>query len=65
VFGSIKDIALSCNVWVPYWVGCKLHDQVNKLLTLDVGAKEARHNVEVCPPSKLGPFYEFLSLSQI
>jgi hypothetical protein len=28
-------------------------------------AKEARHNIEMCHPSKLGPFYEFLSLSQI
>jgi hypothetical protein len=40
VFGSIEEIALSCNAWVPYWLGCKLHDQVNKLLTFDVGFGE-------------------------
>ncbi len=28
-------------------------------------AKEIKHNIEMCPPSKLGPFYEFISLSQI
>jgi hypothetical protein len=37
VFGSIEEIALCCNAWVPYWVGCKLDDQVSKLLTLDIG----------------------------
>lgn len=40
VFGSIEEIALSYNAWVPYWLGCKLHDQVNKLLTFDVGFGE-------------------------
>jgi hypothetical protein len=40
VFGSIEEIALSCNAWVPYWLGYKLHDQVNKLLTFDVGFGE-------------------------
>jgi hypothetical protein len=28
-------------------------------------AKEIKHNTKMCPPSKLGPFYEFISLSQI
>jgi hypothetical protein len=40
-------------------------DGKSKTIITMARTKEAKRNIEMCPPSKLGPFYEFLSLSQI
>jgi hypothetical protein len=43
----------------------RMIDGRSKTIATMARAKEAKHNTKMCPPSKLGPFYEFLSLSQI